>query len=148
MPYQWTNKETIQKYLDLDGTIVIGEEGGEEKGNFSEDTSEIFENDSVYEIETMLSAAWEIPLPTDNTDLSRIAAKLTASKIGTSRVGSSIGKIPDWTDRYKNEVFSQIIRMLVNNNTVNISEATKREDVSIADILILAKVREQTVSRD
>ena len=144
MAYLWTTTDMIQKYLDIDSTMKIGDDSD---GNFSVGSAEVFENDSVYEIKTMLSAAFSI-VPDDNVDLERMAAKLTASKIGTSRIGSGIGNVPDWTIRYKNEVFSQLIRMLINHNTVNIEGATKRDDVNLADILILAKVREQVVASD
>ena len=147
MAYEWTDTSTIQKYLDGPAsTIQIGDE--EDGGNFAEDSAEVFENESVFEITTLLSAAWELPLPDDNAHLARMAAKLTAGKIGATRIGAAVGGLPDWSMRYKNETFAQLIRMLVNHKTVDLTGATKRSSVDNARILILAKTRDQSVTND
>ena len=153
MPYRWTDTETVQNYIDSQATIKIGDIAADPPtGNYSEVAVQFFERDSVFEIETLLSSAWIVPLPDshENEDLQRMAAKLTAAKVGASRIGSTIGGMPDWTQRYKNEVFAQLFRMLLNHETVEIpvgtdTNLTKRENVDFNLILTLAKTRETMV---
>lgn len=147
MAYTWTDEITIQSYLNgEDGTIRIGSSGSD---GFPSDIAELFENESVDDIKTRLSAAWSA-LPDDDGMLGRLAAKLTSAKIGTARIGTAtgVGMIPEWSQRYKNEVSASITQMLVNHKTVTIVGATRRDNVSIADILILSKTRERTITPD
>ena len=54
MAYKWTDTETIQAYLDAaSSTMRIGG-----NSDFSVATAELFENEAVFEITTILSAAW------------------------------------------------------------------------------------------
>lgn len=149
MPYTWTDTETIQDYLDADGTIQIG--NGDD--DFSESSSQTFENQSVFEIRTMLAIAWEgTETLTDSNapdDIKRLTAQLTASKIATVRFGTAAGTIPEWVKSYKNEVFAQLQRMLVNHKTETIFEdILTAKDISYTEILILMKTREQSVTQD
>ena len=140
MAYRWTNTEMIQTYLDAVGEIRIG--GNEE---VSETSAELFENESVFEIQTILSAAWDgieqLAISNVPDDLKRLAAKLTASRLGTVRVGGTLGQLPEWIRSFRHEVFEQVRFMVINYETVEITGATKR-DVSIADILLKVKQRE------
>ena len=130
----------IQTYLDAVGEIRIG--GNEE---VSETSAELFENESVFEIQTILSAAWDgieqLAISNVPDDLKRLAAKLTASRLGTVRVGGTLGQLPEWIRSFRHEVFEQVRFMVINYETVEITGATKR-DVSIADILLKVKQRE------
>lgn len=141
MAYKWTDTETIQRYLDAaGGNLKIGG-----NNDFSEDSAELFEKDAVFELTTILSAAWEgieeLAMADVPDDLKRLAAKLTAARLGTVRVGGTLGQLPEWINSYRNEVFQQTRSMTLNYQTVDIKGATKRE-VSLADLLLLVKQRE------
>jgi len=143
MPYIWTDITTINFYLDSDSTIVVGDVGVN-IGNFSDTASELMENDAVFNIETILSITWCRPLPTDNLDLQRMAAKLTAGMIGLTRVGSTVGTQPSWAQVYKNEVFAQCIRMVMNAETMSLKDAQLQKPLPpIQDRLIRSKLRDQ-----
>ena len=155
MPYTWTDTETIQSYLDADGTIQIGNTSTDPPtGNFTEGSAETFENQAVFEIRTLLAICWEETntLTESNTpaDIKRLAAQLTASKIATVRIGTAISDIPEWVKSYKNEVFAQVQRMLLNHksDTTLASTLTVREDINTGTILLLMKTREQAVTQD
>ena len=145
MPYQWTDQETIQSYLIPAGNLCIGE-----NREIEPSAAENFENDSVFEIRTLLSAAWTgiQTLNDQNTpaDLKRMAAKLTASRLGGLRTSGRIGESPQWIERYRSEVIAQAQRMIINFKTVDVFDAintiTIRQDVTIAGLLLLIKQRE------
>ena len=55
MAYKWTDTETIQAYLDTVSTnLTIGS-----SDELAEAAAVLHENDAVFEIATILSAAWE-----------------------------------------------------------------------------------------
>ena len=144
MAYKWTDTEEIQAYLDgYESTVIVGAEVTDE-GNFPVATAEKLENDAVDAIETILSLAWETPLPTDFPLLQRMAARYTAGTIVRMRTGSALGDTPEWAREYRDEVLAQATRMLLNHNTVEIAGATKRQFVDTARIFLLAKTRERT----
>ena len=140
MPYKWTNTTTIQAYLSAAGSIEIGE-----NQEISETAAELFENDAVFEITTVLSAAWTGIEDFDTTstpdDLKRMAAKLTASRLGAQRVGGGLGELPKWVESFRSEVIAQAMRMVINFETTEIEGATRR-NVSVADLLLKVKQRE------
>ena len=149
MPYLWTDQETIQAFLDADGTIQIGT--GED--NFASNTAETFENQSVFEVKTMLSIGWNSvnSLTQSNipADIARLVAQLTASRIATIRIGTTGGTVPQWVKSYRNEVFAQLQRMLVNHKTETVFEGILTpKEISLTDILLLIKSREQSVTQD
>lgn len=155
MPYLWTDTPTIQAFLDIDGTVQIGDPNTDPpEGNLSESSAEVFENQAVFEIRTLLAIAWEDSqtLNQANTpaDIKRLAAQLAAGKIATVRFGTSAGEIPEWVKSYKNEVFAQLQRMIINykSNTIFDNILTMRDNISATEILILVKTREQTVTQD
>ena len=93
MAYKWANKETIQLYLDAVGNIRIG--GSDE---ISEMSAEVYENEAVFAITSILSIAWDgiqtLAAADISDDLKRLAAKLTASRLGVARVGGTQGSDP------------------------------------------------------
>ena len=141
MAYKWTDQETIQVYLESAGNLEIGE-----NKQITPRTAEHFENDAVFELITVLSAAWEglENLGTGNTpdDLKRMAAKLAASRLGALRVSGGIGNLPKWVEAYRSEVLAQAMRMVINNETVEIQGATRREGLRVDELLIKVKQRE------
>ena len=76
--------------------------------------------------------------------LSLLTAKLTASKIATVRLGSSLSSLPNWIRAYKNEIFSQIQRLVVNSDCVSVKGLQLREDFDLADVLMRMKTREHS----
>ena len=141
MAYKWTDQETIQAYLESAGNLRIGE-----KEQITPRTVELFENDAVFEITTVLSAAWQglEAFNTENTpdDLKRMAAKLAASRVGSLRVGGTTGDLPKWVEAYRSEVIAQAMRMVINFETVELPIATKREGITVAQLLLKVKQRE------
>lgn len=141
MAYKWTDQKTIQAYLESAGNIEIGE-----REEITPRTAENFENDAVFEITTVLSAAWEglENLNTENTpdDLKRMAAKLAASRLGLLRVSAGLGDSPKWVEAYRSEVIAQAMRMVINYETVEIPGTTRREGLTVSQLLLKVKQRE------
>ena len=141
MAYKWTDEKTIQAYLESAGNLQIGA-----NNEITPQTAELFENDSVFEISTVLSAAWTgietLDTTTTSDDLKRMAAKLTASRLGLHRVSGGLGESPKWIESYRSEVLAQAMRMVINFETVEIPGATRREDATVAKLLVKVKQRE------
>ena len=142
MPYLWTDTESIQNYLG-NMTIRIGDTDND---TFSVAAAEQHENDAVTEISDLIGIAWSgLETVTPNTVpavLKRMAARLAAAKIGVSTVSSSFGELPAWCTVYRNEVFAQIVRMLLARDTVSLLPLQLRSGVTDRDVLIKAKMRE------
>ena len=140
MAYKWTDQDTIQNYLASAGNIAIG--ANEE---IKPAAAELFENDAVFEITTILSTAWE-GIDADDfdppDDLKRMAAKLAASRLGVLRVSGAIGQTPKWVETFRSEVIAQVMRMVINFQTTVIEGATRRTDVTFDELLIKVKQRE------
>ena len=182
MGYLWTNQSTIQSYLDGEGSIQIRSDDdpvdGDPVENFTRAASERLENESVYEVATLLSLAYivdpdfvpEVALP-DDTDvgvysdlpfgfkpiddttspgtacpnyLSLLVGKLTAAKIASLRLGASLSRFPNWVRAYKNEVYAQIQRWMINAETATMKGLKLRADFNLADVLLKVKTREHT----
>ena len=141
MAYKWTNQETVQAYLESAGNLEIGE-----REEITPRTAEHFENDAVFEITTVLSAAWvgieEFDTTTAPDELKNMAAKLAASRLGLLRVSAGLGDSPKWVEAYRSEVLAQAMRMVINFETVVIKGATVREGITVAELLIKVKQRE------
>ena len=141
MDYKWTDTQTIQSYLDAVGNIRIG--GNSE---ISENSAQLYENEAVFEITTILSIGWEgiegLATADISDDLKRLAAKLTASRLGVARVGGTQGQLPEWIHEFRRDVYQQARFMVINNKTTEIQGATVR-DIPIGEILMLVKQREE-----
>ena len=142
MPYLWTDTQTIQNYIG-NATIEIGDA---DTDTFSIASAEQHENDAVDEISNLIGIAWSGlgSLTSNNAPgvLKRMAARLTAAKIGVSVVGSALGDMPGWCILYRKEVFSQIRRMLLAWKTTDLTPLTVRSDVTLQDVMIKGKIRE------
>ncbi len=142
MAYRWATEEQIQNFLDSESTIVIGDDAAD---NYSTATAQQQENLATYDVEMFLSPGWEIPLPTGDTYLELLAAKLTAAYVGTSRFGASFGNIAtEWATRYKSEVWSALSRMIANQDNITIAGAIKKT-MTLEQRLLAAKTREQAI---
>ena len=141
MDYKWTDTQTIQSYLDAVGSIRIGENDA-----ISENSAQLYENEAVFEIVTILSIAWQgiqqLGAADISDDLKRLAAKLTASRLGVARVGGTQGQLPQWVHEFRRDVFQQARFMVINNETTEIKGATRR-DLPISKILMRVKQREE-----
>ena len=145
MAYQWADQATIQAYLSDAGNLTIGADG-----QILPETAEVFENDSVFEIRTILSAAWTGLRSLDKTntpsDLKRLVSKLAASRLGGLEISGRIGESPQWIERYRSEVIAQCQRLVINFSTVDLFEGIDtvaiREGITVAELLLLVKVRE------
>ena len=184
MPYLWSDQETVQSYLDGEGRIQIRSDDEAQAEdvvkNFAKATAQKLENESVFEIATLLSMAF-LPVTTGadlpdsltvddiETDvysdtplgfkqaenlssagtycplyLQLLAGKLGASKIATVRLGASLSTLPNWVRAYKNEVYAQIQRWVMNAETASIKGLSVRPDFDLADVLLKMKIREHT----
>lgn len=142
MAYLWTDTETIQNYIG-NATIEIGDA---DTDTFSTASAQQHENDAVDEISHLIGIAWsglETLTPQNAPGvLKRMAARLTAAKIGVSVVGGALGDMPGWCILYRKEVFSHIRRMLLSWKTTELSPLTVRSDVTLQDVMIKGKIRE------
>ena len=141
MDYKWTDTQTIQSYLDAVGSIRIG--GNSE---ISENSAQLYENEAVFEIKTILSIGWEgiegLAAADISDDLKRLAAKLTASRLGVARVGGTQGQLPEWIHEFRRDVYQQARFMVINNKTTEIKGATVR-DIPLGEILMHVKQRDE-----
>jgi len=142
MAYTWCTTAQIQKYLDTESSIVIGATG------FAEADAQELENHAVDDIENFLEPGWNVPLPTGVASLIRLASKLTAAYIGASRMGAGLGQATaEWTERYKNEVYARLRRMIINQPSITIAGATKKT-MTLQQRLLASKSRERSVLND
>ena len=141
MAYKWTDTQTIQTYLDAVGKIRIG--GNDE---ISEMSAQLYENEAVFEIITILSIGWDgintLSAGDVSDDLKRLAAKLTASRLGVASVGGTQGQLPEWIHEFRRDVFQQARFMVINKDTTVIVGATPRE-ITMDKILMMVKQREE-----
>ena len=141
MDYKWTDTQTIQSYLDAVGSIKIGGDA-----EISENSAQLYENEAVFEIVTILSIAWQgiqqLGVADISDDLKRLAAKLTASRLGVARVGGTQGQLPQWVHEFRRDVFQQARFMVINKDTTEIKGATAR-DITMGEILLKVKQREE-----
>ena len=142
MAYIWTDTESIQNYLSAGSRIVIGT--GKDQVPVS--SAEIFENEAVDEITTILSAAWSGVYDLDTTTASRtlkwMAAKLAASGIAVVNIGGSLADMPKWVSQYRSDVIGQASRMVVNFGTVQMPESCSlHENLDIGELLFKVKLR-------
>ena len=112
----------------------------------SENSAQLYENEAVFEITTILSIGWD-GIPTlaaanISDDLKRLAAKLTASRLGVARVGGTQGQLPQWVHEFRRDVYQQARFMVINKDTTEITGATPR-DIPLGEILMHVKQREE-----
>lgn len=139
--YLWCKRMDIQKYLDKESTILIGDPNDNEF-NFDEADAMRMENDSVLEVVDYLTVSYEITLEDDLPVLVKDAAKMTAASIGLARQASSQGmEVAGWTVRLDNQAWSSLKRKFI-NQTLNLA----KKDVAIQDRLIMSKLRERAVA--
>jgi len=77
-----------------------------------------------------------------------LTARLAASKIAEVRLGASLSTLPNWVRSYKNEVYAQIQRLLLNAQTTGMKGLSLRSDFDMSEVLIKMKTREHTAVVD
>ena len=76
--------------------------------------------------------------------LSLLVGKLSAAKIGTVRLGESLSILPNWIRAYRNDVFAQLQRWVVNAGTAEIVGLRVRPNLDLGDVLMKMKLREMS----
>lgn len=137
--FLWCTVEDIQKYLDQESTIQIGDGSG---NTFSLNDAMRIENDVVRDIIDFLSSVYEIDVTSILDFLISQTSRLTAAAIGVTRFAASMGiSEADWTNRYKNEAWAALRRSVINQSTSGLV----KKSVPIHIRLIYAKTRERAV---
>jgi hypothetical protein len=100
--YLWTTKADIQRYLNNESVIQIGDSGD----TYPEVDAMSMENAIVREVVTFLSSVYEIDEDSNIPLLKDIVAMWTAARIGIA-FSSAISNDPtSWAYRYENEVWA------------------------------------------
>ncbi len=135
--YLWTTKSDIQRFLNNESVITIG-------NTYPETDAMSMENGVVKEIITYLSSFYEIDEDSDIASLKELTAMLTAARIGTA-FSSAISNDPtSWAYRYENAVWASLQQRVVNQD---ISELTV-VSVPLWKRLLYAKRRELTLRQE
>lgn len=156
MSYIWADTPTIQLYLAAGSKLSISD------SSVPETSVQVYENEAVFEIMDILSAAWSgfdafVPLGTSPVPaekmlvperLARMSAKLTASRVATLNLGTALADLPGWVKSFESQVFSQCQRMVLNHGTIAIEGLTVHEGLDIGDLLSKIKIRQQVMSED
>ena len=137
LEYVWTTASDIQRYLNDESVIDIGD-------TYPSEDAIYMENGVVREIVTYLSSFYVINEDSNVPLLEELTAQLTAAKIGMA-FSSAISNDPlSFAYRYQNEVWASLQQRAVNQD---ISELTK-VTVPLYKKLIFAKRRERTVQQE
>lgn len=137
--FLWCTIESIEKYLDRESSIAIGDGASD---TYALVDAIMMENAVVDEIVGYLSTAYEISRLVSDDYLRDIAAKLTAGQIGAARMGASMGnELTSWTFRLKNEGWAALQRIFIHQT---LQELTTKS-IPYWRRLMLAKTRERAV---
>ena len=133
MAYLWLTDAEIQSFLNPE--TIIGD-------NYTSAKAQVWENLVVRTMVDFLSSVFEITVGHDSDSyLKLLAAQWSAAVIASGYMGTSVG-MPDWTDRFKNEVLSALARKIRIQSDIN--NVAKR-DIPLHERLIYAKTMEQGV---
>jgi len=136
MAYLWLTDAEIQPFLNPE-TII----GSPPTGNYSSTQAQTWENLVVRTIVDFLSCVYNITTAASDAYLKLLAAQWTAAAIASGHMGTSVG-LPDWTDRYKNEVLSALVRKIrIQSDITGVTKKT----IPLHERLIYAKTMEQGV---
>jgi len=132
MAYLWLTDAEIQPFLNPETTIG---------GNYTSEKAQVWENLVVRTIVDFLSSVYTITIIANDPYLKLLAAQWTAAVIASGHMGTSVG-LPDWTDRYKNEVLSALARKIRIQSDI---DGVTNKTVPLHERLIYAKTMEQGV---
>ena len=136
MAYLWITDADINAFLNPETVI-----GSPPTGNYPSAKAQVWENLVVRTMVDFLSSVYIITTAASDAYLKLLAAQWTAAVIASGHMGTSVG-LPDWTDRYKNEVLSALTRKIrIQSDITGITKKT----VPLHERLIYAKTMEQTV---
>jgi len=137
--YFWCRTGSIQKYLDTESTIQIGDESGD---TFDELTAIRLENDVVDEIIEYLDMAFYLSTETKVRYLITQASKLTAARIATSRfAGTMTLEIAEFIRRLENQAWAGLMRSFLRGTIRGLTS----KSTTYKERLIHYKTREQGV---
>jgi hypothetical protein len=139
--YIWTTKADIQRYLNDESVIQIGDGTGD---TYPEVDAQGMENAVVREVVTYLSSVYEIDEDSNIPLLKDIAAMWTAARIGIA-FSSAISNDPtSWAYRYENEVWASLQQRFVNQDIADLTKVTK----PLWQRLMFGKRRERAVQQE
>ncbi len=140
--YLWSNTSKIQALLSERSMIIISDIGN---NNYPISNACVIENMCVRKIVNYLNTFFIISVDDSPTDyLIDLVSELTASTIGTAEMGASIGQdASDWTNVYKNNVWSSLQQCAVSNTL----EGFHPRGLSLLQRLIYSKMRESSIVR-
>ncbi len=135
--YIWTTESDIQRYLNDESVIDIGD-------TYTQTDAQNMENGVVREIIAYLSSFYEIDEDSNVSLLKELTAQLTASRIAMA-FSSAIANDPlSFAYRYQNEVWASLQQRAVNQD---ISELTV-VSMPMWKRLMFSKRRERTITQE
>jgi hypothetical protein len=138
--YLWTTKADIQRYLNNESVIQIGDSSD----TYPEVDAMSMENAIVREVVTFLSSVYEIDEDSNVPLLKDIVAMWTAARIGIA-FSSAISNDPtSWAYRYENEVWASLQQRFVNQDISDLTKVTK----PLWQRLMFGKRRERAVQQE
>lgn len=135
--YIWTTKSDIQRFLNDQSVIGIGDE-------LPEADAMATENGVVREIIVYLSSFYEIDEDSDIELLKELTAMLTASRIGNAFSASISNDPTSWAYRYENQVWASLQQRAIKQDITDLTTVS----VPLWQRLIYAKRREQTIRQE
>lgn len=139
--YIWTTKDDIQRYLNNESVIQIGDGTTD---TYPEVDAQNMENAVIREIVTYLSSVYEIDEDSNIPLLKDIVAMWTAARIGIA-FSSAISNDPtSWAYRYENEVWASLQQRFINQDISDLTKVTS----PLWQRLVYAKRRERTVVQE
>lgn len=137
MDYIWTTESDIQRYLNDESVINIGD-------TYKQTDAQNMENGVVREIIAFLSTFYEIDEDSNVPLLKELAAQLTAAKIAMA-YSSAIANDPlSFAYRYQNEVWASLMQRAIKQD---ISELTAKK-IALPFRLIFSKRRERNIIQE
>ena len=134
--YLWTTKSDIQRFLNDESVITIGD-------TYPEEDAQYMENGVVREIVAYLSSFFEIDEDSNVPLLKELTAMLTAARIALA-FSSAISNDPlSFAYRYQNEVWASLQQRAVKQDLSELTAVT----VPLWQRLVYSKRREQTITQ-
>jgi len=136
--YIWTTKKDIQRYLNDESVIQIGDGSGD---TYPEVDAQGMENAVVREIVTYLSSVYEIDEDSNVPLFKDIVAMWTAARIGIA-FSSAISNDPaSWAYRYENAIWASLQQRFINQDIAGLTKVT----IPLWKRLIYGKRRERAI---
>jgi len=139
--FLWASRKAIQRFLDQESVIIIGNVISDST-NYDEEDAEEMENGVARMIVNYLSYSLEITISTESEELKEITAMMTAARIGLARMGSSMGNVPAaWTVRLQNDGWARLQQIFISQTLTGVTAKA----APLANRLIMAKTRQRSL---